>query len=304
MTKKIFIVALALLGTFEIGFSQSKLVKTATKNLSSQSLDKAVEAINEAIKDPESMYSANTWIVRGRVYMGVAANAFFARNYVNAEDSAYASFLKALELDLSDKNQILVSLEWPKLALAYYNKGADKFQEKKYNEATSAFEKSAVLSEKNGALDTSAIFNIALSAANDDQLEKAAEKYQFLVDCKYPMMGIYTGLGDVYFRLDKKKEAEQIAALLVERFGEDSIAYTSAAAINLRLGNNEKAEKILSEALAKWATTPSLYLYIGIAYENGNQENKAEAAYKKALELNPEYKEAVYNLGAFYVNKG
>ncbi|MDE5703771.1 MAG: hypothetical protein K2H70_02990, partial [Bacteroidales bacterium] len=90
------------LGMAGNAFAQKKAVKAAVKNVSGGKLDLAVENIEGAILNPETMSLSNTWMVRGDVYRAVAANPFYARNYENPADLALASYQKAIELDPSE----------------------------------------------------------------------------------------------------------------------------------------------------------------------------------------------------------
>lgn len=292
------------LGLAGNAFAQKKAVNAALKSVNSGKLDVGVENIEAAIQNPETMSLSNTWIVRGDVYTAVALNPFFARKYENPADKALESYKKAMELDPSEKTHTILALKLPNLASVFYDLGTEAFSAGEFAAATLDFEKSFAVTQMMGEADSASMFNIALCAANDNQLEKAAEYYGALVAGAYPMMGIYNGLADVFVRMDRKAEVAPLMDLLVERFETDSTAYVTAVGIMLNLGDNEHAEVILNKALEKWPTDPFLYLAMGVAYENSKQGEKAEAAYKKALELNPDYAEAIYNLGAFYVNQG
>src|SRR5690606_1293477 len=48
----------------------------------------------------------------------------------------------------------------------------------------------------------------------------------------------------------------------------------------------------------------NLHYYLGIAYSEMEELEKAEAAYRKAIEINPEYLDANINLGGLILNKG
>lgn len=285
-------------------FAQKKAVNAALKSINSGKLETGIENIEAAIQNPETMSLSNTWIVRGDLYTAVAMNPFFAGRYADAADLALASYQKALELDPSEKTHTLLALKLPNLAGAFYDLGTTAFSAGEFGAATVDFEKSLAVTQMMGEADSASMFNIALCAANDNQLEKAAEYYGVLVAGAYPMMGIYNGLADVYARMDRKAEVAPLMDLLVERFADDSTAYVTAVGILLGLGDNEHSEIILNKAIEKWPSDPFLYLAMGVAYENSKQGDKAEEAYKKALELNPDYAEAIYNLGAFYVNQG
>ena len=80
--------------------------------------------------------------------------------------------------------------------------------------------------------------------------------------------------------------------------------YLSASSIYIRTGENEKASTILNAALIKWASDPTFQRYLGVSYQNEGKEAEAETAFKKAIELDPEYMDAYIDLGNLYLQKG
>lgn len=71
---------------------------------------------------------------------------------------------------------------------------------------------------------------------------------------------------------------------------EGQIAYD-----DLQAGRNEDALAWLRDAVRMQPNTPSYWFNMGIAYERLSRQAEASAAYRKALELepdNPEYKSA------------
>ena len=64
------------------------------------------------------------------------------------------------------------------------------------------------------------------------------------------------------------------------------------------------AEALLNEAIQKDPTNKVLFLTIGSIYIDLKQNEKAEEAFNKALAIDPEYQDALYQLGATLVNWG
>lgn len=304
MKKNLIILICALGVSCGSMFAQSKLVKSATRDLASQKLDKAVVSIEEAAVNPETAPLADTWIVRGRIYTAVANHPLFKNKFENPELKALESFDKAISIDSSQKNLTLISLEYPKLGEVYYNIGVEAFSAGDFALATEGFENAFDLYKRTGLIDSGAVFNIALCAAKAGLFEKAEKNYQFLVEANYPQSNIYAGLADVYSKMQKPEAASAVMDIALERYPSDSTIYIAAATTNLLLGINDKAEKILKEAVEKWPTSDLLFFAMGVAYENNGRSLDAENAYLKALEINPTYFDAIFNLGAFYVNSG
>ena len=304
MKNRILVLCLVLAGMVGTGMAQTKAVKTAKRYLTQEKYSEAASLIDEAVVNPETSSMLDAWITRGKIYLAISRNPLLARDYANAADASMESFQKALQIDPSDKTRLLLRNDISGLAGIFYDNGARKFESQDFESAVAEFEKSLQMSGMEGIYDTNCAFNIALCASNANMLDKAIEYYKVLVDAAYPLSNAYVGLADAYFRNGQKEEAASVIEDAVRNFPEEKSVYISASSVYLRMGYNEKASELLNSALTKWGDDASFQLFLGIAYENDKQYDKAEAAYLKALELNPDYPEAIYNTGAFYVNKG
>jgi O-antigen ligase len=69
-------------------------------------------------------------------------------------------------------------------------------------------------------------------------------------------------------------------------------------------GNGEAAQKNYLDALAQAPNHIQLLTDVGVIYDQSNQKQVAEEYYKKALALNPIFKEAIYNYCALKFNSG
>jgi tetratricopeptide (TPR) repeat protein len=68
---------------------------------------------------------------------------------------------------------------------------------------------------------------------------------------------------------------------------------------------NEKAIEYLNTAIAKTPNNAQLYDVMGRVYETGLKDyTKAEESFKKALEIDPNYTDALSNLGRVFYNQG
>ena len=79
---------------------------------------------------------------------------------------------------------------------------------------------------------------------------------------------------------------------------------TREANIYLASGNVEKALQSLLIAESIDQSNPTVYFAIGTNYDQLEDYDKAIESYQKAIELKPDYSDAIYNLGAIYFNQG
>jgi Tfp pilus assembly protein PilF len=77
------------------------------------------------------------------------------------------------------------------------------------------------------------------------------------------------------------------------------------AETNIYLGTNQnaKAKKNLKVAIEKDPNNSTIWFAYGTIYDTEHNIDSAEIAYKKAIELKPDYFDPIYNIGALYVNK-
>ena len=74
--------------------------------------------------------------------------------------------------------------------------------------------------------------------------------------------------------------------------------------VYLDLDKTEDAMKYLQLAIEQDPTNATFYFALGTLYEKNKQQQKAIEVYEKAIELDDEYFDAYYNLGALYYNRG
>lgn len=87
-------------------------------------------------------------------------------------------------------------------------------------------------------------------------------------------------------------------ALEIEK---DAYYYESLARAYIAEKQYQKACSLLEEAINTVKCGFEIYFYLGLAYKNSIEYEKAEKAYLKALELQPQSEPACYNLASLYL---
>ncbi|MCM1168690.1 MAG: tetratricopeptide repeat protein [Bacteroides sp.] len=302
--KKLLVLAIASIAVVGLCSAQEKAYKAAKKYYSQQKWSDAASTIDAVVQNPETANMLDAWMLRGKIYLSISNNPLLARDYSNAAESSKESFERALQIDPSDKTLVMLRQNILDLSGVFYDRGANQYEQAAYDQAVASFETSLAVSQLESEYDTSAAFNVALCAFNAAQYDKAVDYAKIVIASSMANPNVYAIQAESYFQSGKKDEAVAAMEDAIARFPEDKTVYTSASSVFLRIGLNEKASEVLNTALEKWGDDASFQFFIGIAYENDKQYEKAEAAYKKALEINPEYMDAIFDLGAFYVNQG
>ena len=302
--KRIWMTMIAIIAVTTV-FGQNNKVVEAYNHHRYGKLDKAKIAIDAATQHEKTMGEAKTWFYRGNIYYDIAISADSNFNNLDPDplSVAWESYKRATELD--DKGQYKEDITRFTMAVGegFYNEGVLNYNEKDYKGAAMAFEKAFLVNESVGKTDTTALYNAAIAAsfAEDDAYSK--ELFNKVIDMGYSKPDIYASLSEIY-----KKEGDTVLALNTIKdgrvlFPEDFNLLI--AETNIYLATNEKdlAMKDLEQALQFDKTNPTIFFAVATIYDQIGDKEKAEESYKQSLELNPEYFEANYNLGALYVNQ-
>lgn len=308
---------------------QKAKVQSASNYIKPQynELDKAKEAIDLAVENPNTANWDKTWFTKGRVYILLfeTKNKKFQALSDNPLEESYLAFKKALDLDEKGryKNKIMTVL--PGLSSHFYNSGVLNFEkgdtEKKQDKTTESIEsfKKSLKSfeyclEINempfiAHVDTSCMFNAALSADRAMLYDKALDYYKKVSSMGYDgdgngganiffyMSNIHLIKGDTLASVKTLKEG-------IEAYPEDNIQLISHL-INYYLVADkiDEAFTYVQMAVEKDPGNKSLHFALGHLYDKKGDFENSIAAYEEAINIDPEYSDALFNYGIVTFNK-
>ncbi len=276
-------------------------------------LDKAKEFIDKTIEHPTTKEDAKAWFYRGNIYLSIhmSDKPEYKALDDNALEVALEAYQKAQEYDKSKEFYTDILTNLFVISEQYYILGVDAYNSKSFKDAMHAFQHSVVVSKMMGSADTMALYNVALTAELANENEVAEKSYKDLMNMGFKTPEVFVSLGKIYMAkgdtlggLNYIKEGRKIHP-------DDFNLLINEINVYLLTGDVENALENLEIAVTKDDTNPTIFFAVGVAYDqlrskypdSGSQYfEKAEESYKKAIELNPEYFDAVYNLGALYVN--
>lgn len=218
------------------------------------------------------------------------------------------------------------------------NKGVGEYQQKKYADAYKSFDAARTIMPE----DTTILLNEALAAYNSQNYTGAITNYTKLTTVKYSKMyQVYEDLPNIYLANKDTTGALKVLSEGVAKFPNDNNLRNREIEINLVTGHQNDMVNKIDAAIKNDPKNKTLYYYAGITYsqiaENAgadykkaaktaaktgpqaakdaanlsalNQKkednfNKAADMYKKALEIDPNYAEAVLNLGYVIISPG
>lgn len=317
--------------------------KAFSRSQKCKELVSGVEAINMAIEHDQTKNWAKTWYYRGNLYYNVIASKDEACKNIdaNALDKCTDSYLKALVLNFEDAELKKLDLQkedgsdlmkffsalqnnpkmddesytsnimgrkLPGLAGEYANRGINKFSNKDYKGAQENFGKSMMLTQLTGRMDTMLLYNTALASEYAEDYETAKQVYDGLIKMNYNIDGagpdLYKSMHKIYTKEGNKEKAAEYISMGRKAYPEDNSLLVLELEGFLQSGKNDEALANLDAGITNDPKNAVLYFARGTVYENLKNQEKAVADYKKAIEINPEYYDASFNLGAYYFNSG
>jgi len=281
-------------------FAQKAQVQSAYSYLKYEQLDKAKEAIDQAITHETTMNNEKAWYYRGLIYQTLYKNEKFPNLATDPLGEALKSYNKALEInpkfeyadDIAEKKKLLT--------LQFSDKGYTDYSSKNYAGALSAYEGVINLSPD----DTATYFNAALCAERSGDKTKAKKYYDKLIEMQYNDAKIYQPYAQMLLTDGDTTKALEILKTGASRFPAEKSILISQTNVYISSGKTVEALNAIDQAIAKDPTNANLYFAKGTLDEKTNKMDEAATAYKKAMELKPDYFDAYYNMGALYFNDG
>jgi len=320
MKKSVVTVALFMI-TIAV-FCQPNRVVNAYNYLRSGQLDKAKENIDIAIEHPRTQGEAKTWLYRGNVYLAIALTEDEKFKNLHPEPliESYNAYQKSMEID-PEYIQPTANPPSAKLGLfiigeQHYNKGVELFNIQHYDKAIIEFEKTKRINSIFGMKDSLATFNAAICAIQIDDHDKAIQYLRELVSMNYDNPLIFGYLATLYNEKGETERAMQVIRGGKTKYPDDLNIIIAETNLYLATGDIENAQKTLALAIEKDPYNALLYFTVGSNYdqmsraEDVSEEDRitfmeeSEKAYLKAIEIQPGYFDAYYNLGALFYNEG
>lgn len=316
--KKISFFLILCLFASTFAMAQKKEVRNANRALKNNQFAVAKEAIDKAIQDPTTMNDPDTWVLRTNIYMGIAGSEDPAVKALdlNALVVAYEAVTQAKKLDVTNKNILKIQQTFLVLSEAFYNEAAIAYNDGNFKRASDMFMQSFNVSGTFGSVDTATLYNAGLSAELGQYKEQAVDIYLRVEALGYNQPYLYSSLNNLYLAMEMPEEAQKWITVGRERFPENLDLVFSEANLYLATGNSTEARRVLQIAIDRDPDNANLYYAYGVNFDQmandttRNAEDRkfayeeAVKSYKKAIELEPKYFDAYYNLGALLFNEG
>ncbi|MDY3120682.1 tetratricopeptide repeat protein [Porphyromonas somerae] len=338
MKKRFFLGTLSvLLGAFLVvpAFAQEKVVKEVERTVKRDKADinAARQLIKTTLENPETANSAHAWYVAGFVEEKAVENGFIKLQLGEAVDEAgfykpvydmVNYYEKAYELDHhpNDKGRVRPKFEKKirEAVSTYYtqliNAGNEGLQSGDFKKANMYFSKfgemkhhpmfegTPVATADSLSMEV-AFFSAYAATQMEDNTAAAIEELKRIKDVPFNQNEVYQLLALQYINSGDTVSYENTLKEAIDVVPQEPIFLTNLANILIIKGENDQALTFLNQLLEKDPTNPLVFSTMGQIYTEGKKDYKTgESYYLKAVELNPDSKEAIYGLAQVYFNQG
>lgn len=296
---------LLLVWTVSAAMGQNPKVVSAYNYLRNGQLDKAKEAIDPTIEHEKTMGAAKTWFYRGNVYLAIQLTdeAKYRQLTDQALEISYASYRKAMQLDEKKEYSQDIMDRLFIIGEQFYNRGVGNYNERQYAKAAQDFIQAKDINAEFGRTDTLSMYNAALCSELSENKKIALNLYEQLVEMNYNNTFIYNSLANLYKENGDTINAEKVIANGRAKYPLDFNLIIAETNHFLGKGDIKKAQENLELAIQLDKTNQTIFFAVGTTYDQMGEKQKAESAYKQAIELDAGYFDPHYNLGALYVNQ-
>lgn len=334
MKKHLALAAAFLLGSFALS-AQMQVVKDAERALKDgKDPQEVMTIIAPAFQDPETAQLAQTYFIPGKAFFQYYDQLLGYKQFNKLPEGGevvmgqcllmgYGLYNQAIALDSVPDSKGKIKTKYSKEIVntiaghfTDYNQAAiDLWEARDFNGAYEAWEvfldiaESPVYGPKVSNMPADSTlgeiaYNQALAAWQADSLQKAVNSFMRAKSKGYNKKQLYdyaiavaTNLGDQELVFNLACEGQQL-------YGHEENNYFGYI-INYYLQKNDfdRAFAIIDEAIAGDPNNAQYYLVKGILYDNQGKLPESEEMFLKAVQLNPNDSQILYNYGRCLCNK-
>lgn len=309
MKKLIFAILFISIGNFTYGqyVPKGKTSKAETA-LDQGKLDIAKAEIDEAFKiDNKGKVSAaaKNWFLKGNIYKSLYLDDSSSfKDLVGPEglNIAMECFSKVKSMGKENSSYVIFAdQQINNLYNSIINKGASAYNDNDYESAYKAFGNALKVIPG----DTTALLYGAVSAQQAEMFDESLDFYQMMADNGTAKVENYKTM--IFIYRNEKDDLESVLRVVtqgIEAFPQNKDLIQEKITTLIMLERADDAKSELEAAISNDPTNSLYYYFLGYLYDIEENSEKAVEQYEKAIELNPDYYDANYNLGVVHYNVG
>jgi tetratricopeptide (TPR) repeat protein len=306
--KKVLVLIIAI--SISLGaVAQMGKVSTASSFIDQGALDKAKEALDQALVNEKSMNNPKTFTTKGKLCQEVfkSENPKFKALYTNPLEEAYAAYEKAIELDPKGtvKKQLSLTSTFLLLGNDFITQGVQKFEAQDYTGALNSFEFNIKIASSDlyiGAVDSGIYFNAGLAAYNGKMYEKAIPYFKKCAEMKYEKTMPYFLEYQSHMALKDTTSAGETLQRAFKAYPDNQDVILQLVDHYMKINKLTEAFSYINLAKSKDPNNSSLYWAEGVLFMKQEKYKEAIASLTKSVELKGDQFDTQFNLGVCYYN--
>lgn len=314
---KRFLLSIALLTCFLLGFAQKNTPVRAYNLYYEQENAKAKECIDECIKDEKFAAKASTWLYKANIEYRLATEEYSARQknpqykyqFPTAAKESFLAFKKAAELN---KNVEATEMFSPGEALpilypVLFIEGVDEMTAKNYEGARDILAlavESYEMQTPQYPLKGELYYYYAYVFTMLDDTQNAQKYYQKAINDGSENVNVYIGMIDGYKKDGKKKELSELINKGLQRDPNNAALRVAEADYYYWIGDVETGRNKLRNLPASVAKSSESAISAANLYIKDSMYTEAESLLKRAYSFAPDNYTIAHNLGVCCSNIG
>lgn len=266
--------------------------------------EEAVGYIEKALSDPKATSKEKTWRYRGNIYLNISKDPVLSEKFPNSAKLCQESFFKAMEVDAAGDYREENKGALGELQGVILTRAAKQYETENFCDAAENFNSAKNISEKFGLTDSVGIFNAAYCYDRCGKYDQAIEGYNKSASIGYNVPAVYLYLSDVYTKKGDIDGAKKVMADARAKYPKDVELLRGEVNFMLNDQQYDKALDLLKSLAASDPNNETVWFVLGATHEKLGNLVEQEKAYKQAVDLKPNYFDALFNLGATYYNEG
>lgn len=284
----------------DMAFAQSSNIRKAEAAKEKGNVEEALQLIEEATKHDKTKDDPKTWFTKGTIH---EAMVFDEEGKVKDESqikNAVDAFEKAKSMDKENGTYAIFSDQRLEAMWGQFiNKGAEAYQAQDYPKAAETF---AIASELKPQ-DTTAYLYGGIAAQQAEMWDDALASYYKLMDLGYDKIDVYNSAIYVERAINKDDaKALEVVQRARKLFPDDSNLMKDEINLLIAADRADEARQKLEAAIAAEPDNANLYYNLAFLNDEVGEKEKAIEQYKKAVEIDPQYFEANFNIAVIHYN--
>lgn len=316
--KRTVLVLILMIMSASILQAQSRDVRRAERQLNRGNIEQAKEFILSAFEHEETKTDPEAWVIKAQIFMEIAlaVEPEISQLSSNPVDIADEAMQMAQRYDTDNEHILAIQQGLLLLSEMIFNQGVEAYNASDWVSSSNYFLRAFEMGKDFGSVDTTTLYNAALSAELGQDYQRSIEMYQDLREMNYDQPYVYSSLANISLALGDTLQGTEYIQEGRRIYPDNLDLIFTEANIHIFTGDVPQARDVLALAIERDPDNPNLYFAFGANFDRMAQDTtytsderdfafeQAIEAYENAIKLNPDYFDAVYNLGVLYFNKG